>query len=242
MKGTQILRCSLHLYFLSKQPIVLVLAPCSSYHEGRLSRLSICAPEKSLSILGKWSNSSNGCFTFKKPTNQTKPFSSFAFVSYLISFSSLMSSILKLFYLQEDFNVFWNTICRKDAKYKLYSLDLHAFAILHEHAHICSISKQQVFPKVLLLLVRNDHITQQYQSQVLSKASLAKKLKSLIISSIIKPRFGVVALSDTSKMWQWSTFTLKKHLTIAFSVVSPLLFVQSRAWLEHSSSSVTGAS
>lgn len=169
------------------------------------------------------------CLQKAHKPSQTKPFSSFAFVSYLISFSSLRSSILKLFYLQEDFNVFWNTICRKDAKYKLYSLDLHAFAILHEHAHICSISKQQVFSKVLLLLVRNDHITQQYQSQVLSKASLAKKLKSLIISSDIQPCFGVVALPDNSKMWQWSTFTLKKHLTIAFSVVSPLLFVQSRA-------------
>lgn len=93
---------------------------------------------------------------------------------YLISFSPLMSSILKQFYLQEGFKVFWNTICRKDAKYKLYLLDLPAFVILHEHAHICSISKQQVFPKVLLPLVRNDHITQQSQSQVLSKASLAR--------------------------------------------------------------------
>lgn len=70
---------------------------------------------------------------------QSNPFSSFAFVSYFISFSSLMSSILKLHYLQEDFKVFWNTICRKDAKDELYSLDLHAFVILHEHAHICSI-------------------------------------------------------------------------------------------------------
>ena len=69
-------------------------------------RLSIC-PEKSLSTLSKWSNSSNGCFPFEKPTNQNKKtFFLFAFESYLISFSSLMRSILKWFYLQEDFKVF----------------------------------------------------------------------------------------------------------------------------------------
>lgn len=146
---------------------------------------------------------------------------------YLISFSPLMSSILKQFYLQEDFKVFWNTICRKDAKYKLYFLDLPAFVILHEHAHICSISKQQVFSKVLLPLVRNDHITQQCQSQVLSKASLAKVWWFPVLNS------------PALRCWLWlfqippkpnSDLHLPKRTTLQFilCVVSPQLFSGSR--------------
>lgn len=65
-----ILRCSLHLYFLSHQPVVLFLAPCSSSQADSLLRLSICPPEISLSTLSIWSNSSNA-FKNAYKTNQT---------------------------------------------------------------------------------------------------------------------------------------------------------------------------
>lgn len=149
---------------------------------------------------------------------------------YLISFSPLKSSILKWFYLQEGFKVFWNTICRKDAKYKLYFLDLPAFVILHEHAHICSISKQQVFPKVLLPLVRNDHITNKLKAKSCQRQVLPE---SLMISRIKQSCSGVLALAlpDICKTYQWSIFTQKNHLTIPPLCGIPTAFLRKQSVL-----------